>query len=163
MRVIVRYYKKRDARIGPVLLEAYELYRSEEKSGEPADILTELAERYANTPDVVVEVVAMDVRGEERAAYAYTSGKGELLFQRPARLRRVYVIDELAVSSQSPQPLDKLPSYTPGSEIYVYIGRVAVENPKAKALLLETDKGTRVVMLETAGVKKDSNSSKAPA
>jgi len=164
-RVVARFYRRRVVRVGPVIIEGYQLDRVEDAKAEsnPFDMCTEFAERYANTPDTLVEVIAFTERGEEYRACAYTAGGGGLLFQRPARIQRIYVLDELAVRAQSPQPLDRLPSYVPGEDIYVYIGRLSVEDPKARAVLLETDMGSRIVMLESAGVKRDSNSSKAPS
>jgi len=164
LRVVIRYYRRSLERIGPILLEAYRLERKEERTqGDLLDIVSELSERYANTPDALVEAVLLDSRGEERGALAYTAGGAQqLLFPRPARLLRIYLVDDTAVSVQAPQPVDRLPSYTPREEVYVYAGSVGAENPKVVGVLLETDKGTRLLMLHQKGVKKDSNSSKAP-
>jgi len=162
-RTLVRVYKRTVLRLGPVQLDTLRLYRVEEARGHPFDVLTDYAERFRGTPDAVVEVVELDEKGEEREVAAYTSAEGlPLLFPRPARLRRVYVIDDVAASSNAPQPLERMPSYAPSEEYYVYVGRIAVEKD-AFAVLLETDMGTRLVLLERgAGVKKDSNSSRAP-
>ncbi len=162
-RTVVRVYRRVVLRLGPVQLEALRLEREEEAKGHPFDVLTDYAERFRETPDAVVEVVELDDKGEEREAAAYTAAeKLPLLFPRPARLRRVYIIDEAAASSNAPQPLERLPSYAPSGEYYVYAGRVAVEGG-GYAVLLETDMGSRLVLLQArAGVKRDSNSSRAP-
>jgi hypothetical protein len=160
--LLIRYYRGERVRIGPVALEALKLERVEErKSGDLLDVVTELAERYGSTPEVVVEVVETDQRGEERRVVAYTARQGGvLLFHRPARLQRIVLVDEAAASAQAPQPLERMPSYRPSNELYIMSGEIVVENPKVVAVLVETDKGSRFVPLRI-GVKKDSNSSKA--
>ncbi len=156
-KLVVRYYRAVSFRAGPVLLRGYRLEKSEERSGDLFDVLTDLAERYRKTPDAVVEVIRLNPKtGEEAEAAVYTTGQGALLFPRPARLQTVRLLDEAVVKAQAPTPLERLPTYRPSGDYYVYIGDVAVERPAA-GIILETDKGVRVLLLH-AGMKRDSNS-----
>ncbi len=154
-RLVVRFYRRRTVRLGPVALEAYTLERVEELEGDIVEFMGEVSERYRGSPEWAVE--AAEVQGrEERRVAVYTSGGGPLLFPRPALLKSVTVLDAAAVSA-SPQPLHRMPRYQPPGELYVYTGSLAVEMPGVYAVLLETDKGLRLVR-PGEGMKRDSNS-----
>ncbi len=162
MVLVLRRYKRERSRIGPIVLDIYVLEEEENIEGDIVDILADLSERYGNTPELLFEIVDITSRGEERSVAAYTSAKGgKILFQRPARLRRVILIDENVVRSQAPTPIEKLPSYAPPREVYVFAGEIASERSGVAGVLLETDMGSRLIWLSSRGVKRDSNSSKA--
>ena len=158
-RVYVRVYKANVVRVGAVEITALKLERTVDVGDSDVfDVLTEYSERYSNTPDAVVEVVEVNERTrEEKRVAVYTPSRGQLLFQRPALLRRIILLDERTASHSTPTPLEALEKLAPGGEVYVYSGTVKLFKP-VWGVLLETDKGVRFLRPTTVGVTKDSNS-----
>ena len=158
-RVRVRVYKADTLSMGPLEMRVFRLEQVIDLGSgvDVFDVLTEYSERYSNTPEAVVEVVEMNERTrEEKRVAVYTSGKGKLLFQRPALLRRAAIIDGKTASHASPTPLETLETVTPKGEVYVYVGDIKSSKP-VWGVLLETDKGVRFIRL-ARGVTRDSNS-----
>lgn len=164
-KLFIRYYRRSSLRLGPVSLDVYTLDRVEERSGgDVFDVYADVAERYKSTPGVAVEIVREESeRGVtvEREVAMYTADGGEVLFHRPARLLRLVLVPPgEADTGPNGVEVDKLPAYRPSGEVYVFLGSVRSEKP-AWGVLLETDKGSRMVILSARGMKKDSNSEPA--
>ena len=145
-KIVVRVYRAKDVNIGPIKVRAYILEKEISTSGDFFDVYTDTVERYKNTEGVIVEVVGYSKDGKEEYVAIYTVDKGKLLFQRPAKLKKVVLIDEKQATTLSPQPLNRMASYTPSEDVYVYLGEIASEKP-VWGVLVETDKGSRLVKL----------------
>lgn len=152
---VARLYHAFDASIAGVRLTLLRLEKEIELgSTEVLDAVSDLRERYANTPGYVVEVVRYNKRGEEVEASVFATVVGTVLFPRPARLIVVRVIEEELRGSR---PLQPLPAVKPPGELYISLGRI--ELPEGVwGVILETDRGVRLVSRDMlAGVKKDSS------
>ncbi len=145
-RTVARIYRARYVNIGPVKVRVYVLEKETSINGDFFDVYTDIVEHYKNTDGVIVEVVKYSKDGKEEYVAVYTIDKGRLLFQRPAKLKRIVLIDEKQATALLPQPLDRASSYTLSEDVYVYLGEIASEKP-VWGVLIETDKGSRLVKL----------------
>ncbi|RUM47331.1 MAG: hypothetical protein DSY37_02780 [Hyperthermus sp.] len=141
MRVLVRVYRHVEADLKQAVIDAFRIVEEESVGRDFFDVVEEYTERYKGTSGILLEIIGVEEKSkEEKYLYAYTTLKAPLIFPRPALLKRLWLI---ARSGKGELTLQR--QLAVREKLYVHVGRVRVSSDGVWAVIVETDKGARLV------------------
>ncbi len=155
--VVVKWFAKDTLKVRNIEIDVLKVEKSRElkEAGSPLDVLMNITERLSTQEKSMFEVTTSGERTSIIGEFP-SEGKTEMqmLFPRPARLRRVGVITlktllDKGMSNESAAftlTEDMIKYYKVRDEVYVYEGKVRAPRD-VYLLILETDLGRRVLRL----------------